>query len=452
VMAVRYHGEFNPITSTNTIDKRPFLFPFLEALAHLLRGFEPTNAFLVNAVLMFVFLSAVFIGARQFLNGPLSLSAVILVISCPVFSNCGTSGGYEMLSSVYLGLSLVVLYAFLRGPSSEKFALLWMTLVALSQTRHESFMFFFIVLGLLTLMGSVTGAYLRDNRVVLAMTPLWFLLSAWGPIVNSQYVEDPLEKHMFSLDHFQHNSLDFLKAQFNFTFFYPYNNILILLALVLLAYLFIEIAVRKRSFQAPYQSRFVLILFVCILASAVVPFSFYGGMSLHPAGARHFLPLSIMCALMPIVWLVIQSQDLRGRISTPFLLGSIGLFLLYHPIAVEGRFVNNSYLYRETAFEHGVIQQLFPDQKILIIAEIPSQFTALQYGAIDFATANNNIPNFLAVLSRHLYHDIVVIQKIDFATKTPVPKNQLSPAYILQPISEYETDPDNFIRISKVMI
>jgi len=59
---------------------------------------------------MFVFLSAVFIGARQFLSGPLSLAAIFLVLSYPVFSICGTSGGFDLLSSVYLGLSLVTLY------------------------------------------------------------------------------------------------------------------------------------------------------------------------------------------------------------------------------------------------------------------------------------------------------------------------------------------------------
>jgi hypothetical protein len=452
VMAVRYYGEFNPITATNTVDKRPFFFPFLESLLHLLRGFEPTNAFLLNALLMLVFLSSVFIGARQFLNRPLSLSAIFLVLSCPVFSICGTSGGFDLLSSVYLGLSLIVLFSFLRSPSSERFALLWMTLMVLTQTRHESYMYFFIVLGLLWIMGCIPGAYLKENRVVVAMTPLWFLFSVWGPLVNFQLVENPLEKHMFSPQHFMHNSLEFLRAQFNFNFLFPYNNILNLLAFGLLAYLFSETFVRKRMAQPRYQNRFHLILFVCFLASVIVPFSFYGGMSLHPAGIRLFLPLSIACALIPIFWLVTLPQDILTKISTPFLLASIGLFLLYHPIAVEGRFVNLSYPYRETSFAHGVIQKLYPDQKVMVIAEIPSQFTALQYGAIDFKTANDNIPNFLAGLGRHLYNDIVVIQKIEFTTGAPAPNNQLNPAYDLQPIIEYETDPDSFIRISKVKL
>jgi len=453
VMAVRYYGEFNPIAATNTIDKRPFLFPFLESVLHVLRGFGPTNAFLLNGLLTFIFLSTVFIGTRQFLNGPLSLAAVVLVMSYPVFSICATSGGFDLLSSTYLGLSLVILYSFLRGPTTEKFALLWMTLMMLSQTRHESLMYFFIVLGFLIVMGRIAGSYWKENRLVLAMTPLWFLLSVWGPLVNFQLVEDPMEKDMFALRHFEHNSLDFIKGLAKPDFAFPYDNILSLIAGVLLVYLVLRCVVRKRIAETTYQSRFMFILSACALASVVVPLSFYGGMSLHPAGVRLFLPVSIECALIPILWLVTLAEESLAKISKPFLLGSIGLFLLYHPIAVEGRFVNSSYPYRETSFELGIVQNLFPDQKILVVAEIPSQFTALQYGAIDFKTANDNIPNFLAGLQRHMYNEIIVIQRIAYAGGgVPTPKNVLSPSYRLETLTEYETDPGDFIRISRVKL
>lgn len=452
LMALRYYGEVHHLVETPTVDKRPFLFPFLESVLHILRGFDPANPFLLNALLMFVFLTAVFIGARQFLTGPLSLSAVFLVMACPVFSICGTSGGYDLLSSVFLVLALVVLYAYLRRPSSEKFALLWMTLVALSQTRHESFMYFFIVLGCLTAMGGVPRACLIENRLLIAMTPLWFLFSVWGPLVNFDLVEIPTEKHMISLPHFQYNFLEFLRSQVDFSFTYPYNNILNFIAAGLLAWLLLRMALRQRMAPPPFQTRFLRILFVCVLASIVVPFSFYGGTSLHPAGVRLFLPLSITGALVPILWLVTLPADTRPKISTPFLLGSIILFLLYHPIAAEGRFVNGSYLYRETAFEHAVIQRLFPDQKILVIAEIPSHFTALQYGAVDYSTANKNIVACLSGLARHLYTDVIVIQQIALATNSPVPQDQLNPAYVLQPIVEWETDPETFIRISRVTL
>jgi len=449
--ALRYYGEFHHLIATPTIDKRPFLFPFLVGTLHTLRGFDSANPFLLNFILMFIFLSTVFISARQFLSGPLSVSAIFLVMSYPLFSICGTSAGYDLLSSVFLGLSLVTLYAFLRGPTSEKFVLLWMTLVALSQTRHESFIYFIIVMGCLTVIGRVTRAYLSDNRLVIAMTPLWFLFSVWGPLVNFGLVEEPSEQHMFSLEHFQNNFLEFLKAQFHFDFSLPYNNILNLLAAGLLVWLFIRMVLRRRMAPPPFQTRFLVILFFCALAAIAVPFSFYGGLSLHPAGVRLFLPLSLICALVPILWLTTLSEDSRPRMTKPFLAVSIFLFLLYHPIAVEGRFVNGSYLYREVVFEHEVIQRLFPDQKILIISEIPSHFTALQYGAVDFSTANKNITNSLSGLARHMFTDIIVIQQIAIATNSPMPEDQLSPAYVLQPITEWETDPDTFIRISRVM-
>jgi len=451
MQAIRYFGNLNAITTS--IDKRPALFPFLTTLLHTIRGFDAKNAFLVNAILMFVFLSAVFICARQTFSGPISAAAVFLVASVPIFSICGTSGGIDFIACFFLGLSLVILFQFLKKPSSELFGLLWMTLLMCANTRLESVVFLFIFMGFLFIWGLVRWAYLKENRLLIVMAPLWLLILFWGTLVNSVYlVDQPGEKHLFSLTHLHHNLLEFLKGQFDFRFYLPYDNLLHLLAVILIVGLFWGILIRKRIFQERAQKRFALVFVISLVVQLTIALAHFAGFYTFPTASRMFLPFAVTCALMPMFWLATYPQESFAKGSKLILLGSIVLFVLYHPIAVEGRFINWLNLNRETYFEHDVVQHLWPDKKILIVSEVPSQFTALEYGAIDFDTANMNIPKFMAGLIRHLYQDIIVVQRIMYDTNAPDKKNVLNPAYSLQTLTEYETADNCFIRISKVVI
>jgi hypothetical protein len=444
----QFYGNFYP--GMPSIDHRPFLYPFVTSLVHTLHGFDPDNAFLANAFIAFLFLSAVFLCTKQVFDWPISLSSVILVASIPIFSISATSGGMDLLSCFLFGLSLILLYTFLKNPGSELFALLWMTLLALGNARYEPIIFFCIFFGFLLALGYLKSQYFNDNRVLMAMTPLWLSLRVLERLINPQFVSDPSAKQLFQLSNLRHNFLEFLRSQINFQYTLPYNPLLNLFAFILLVYLFSGVVIQKRFFQKPEQRRFALILTLSILAQLMIMLSVGWGAYGDPSSARYFLPFSVACATVPFFWLVTLAPETVAKLSSPFLLGSLALFFLYHPIAVEGRFINLLPTSRETYFEHEVVRRRYPDKKIVVFVEEPDQFTSLEYGAADFATANSNIPRFLSGLEKHLYQDIVVIQRILYATQAVDPKDALDPAYPLETISEYETGPDSFIRISKV--
>jgi hypothetical protein len=298
----------------------------------------------------------------------------------------------------------------------------------------------------------VRWEYIEENRLLIVMAPIWLLILFWGTLVNSVYlVDQPGEKHLFSVYHLHHNLLEFLKGQFDFRFYLPYDNMLHLLAAILVVALFWGIFIRKRIFQERAQKRFALVFVISLAVQLTIALAHFAGFYTFPTASRMFLPYSVTCALIPMFWLATYPPESLARGSKLIVLASIMLFVLYHPIAVEGRFINWLNLNRETYFEHDVVQRFWPDKKILIVSEVPSQFTALEYGAIDFDTANMNIPKFMSGLARHLFQDIIVVQRIMYETNAPDKKNVLSPAYTLQTLTEYETADNCFIRISKVV-
>ena len=87
------------------------------------------------------------------------------------------------------------------------------------------------------------------------------------------------------------------------------------------------------------------------------------------------MTLSIVFAFGPVALKIFKPQVLSG---TTLLIISMVCFLYYHPIAVEGRFVNSLKGNRTT--EHCIdFLDKVSDRNILIIAERPGQFTAMGY-------------------------------------------------------------------------
>jgi hypothetical protein len=246
--------------------------------------------------------------------------------------------------------------------------------------------------------------------------------------------------------------MDMLTWQLDFRFLLPFNNILNLLSFALLLYLFVVGVLERQAFQKPTQRLMAFMVCVAIGLDLIIVLSHYAGAYASHTNARYYLPFSVACALVPLFWLETVSEETRSALSTPLLLGSIALFALYHPIAVEGRFINQLGPNLEIYFAHDYLEKTYPDKNVLVIAEWPTEYTALEYGAMSFYTANAAVPRVLAGLERHLYHDIIVVQQIPFATQAPVPEEALSPAYALETVSEYETAEDRYIRISKVRL
>jgi len=133
------------------------------------------------------------------------------------------------------------------------------------------------------------------------------------------------------------------------------------------------------------------------------------------------------------------------------LIFSMVCFLFYHPIAVEGRFINTLTLNRRTEHCIDFLSKL-DDRNILIIAARPGQYTALGYGAVNFAYANKNRKLLLNQLSRHLFSKIIVFQQILYENNKSTPDTTLHPDYGLHHLHEIQVTADSFLRISQVTV
>jgi hypothetical protein len=177
-------------------------------------------------------------------------------------------------------------------------------------------------------------------------------------------------------------------------------------------------------------------------------FAHFFGRYTHPSSARFFITFSICLALAPVALRVANPRLISGRVL--LLLAAVA-FAYYHPIAVEGRFINTLTLNRQTGACIDFLKKL-DDKNILIISSRPGQHVALGYGAVDFTYANKNAGSILNEARRHLYSRIIVFQEIMYDTSRPGDDTTLDVAYRLKPLYEIQITATAFLRISEVVI
>jgi len=291
--------------------------------------------------------------------------------------------------------------------------------------------------------------HLRTSAWIISLTPLFGLPLLFQHILTHSYFDAQGQDALFSLQHFKEHFLEFLKTHMDFSYAPPYPIILHWLAAGLLARMLIRSAFAQKPLFSVVQKQFTSIVAACFVANLAVMLSLYWtNVYTHPASARFFLPSTILCALFPVVCAVMGKANGR-RNSWLLLLTSVVMVLLYYPVALEGRFTNSFILKRETDFAYEVIGRQ-SDKNILIIAGRPGQFTALDYGAVDFPYADREAAVLRTWLENHLCREIWVIQRIAYATHQPLADDRLDPAFVLATLAEEQTSAESFVRISKV--
>jgi hypothetical protein len=438
-----YYGNLNTIN--REIPVFPLVFPFMVHLVHAVTGFRYQNSFAVNFIVMFLLLSGVYIAARRFSDMPTAVAAMLLVLCYPVITIFGTSGGFDFLNTAFFMLVVAATYCFVKTPSSRSFAFLFASLLVLANIRYESAAFLFILSLLLIALGKIKWQHLKDCSRLLFVTPLlslpyiWQRVLTWG--THKSYYQTPT----FSFAQMVQNLTNFFKNLVDFDYFLPYAGFVSIVSMLILVYLIIE-TIRKRILLQREQRIFLIVLIVIYSVSSIIYFAYFFGFYVHPSGARFFMILSVLFALAPVALRVLKPHLLSG---TALLIISSVCFLFYHPIAVEDRFINTLTLNRRTDHCIDFIEKL-NSRNILIIDPRPGQYTALGYGAVNFAYANENRNLILTEAQRHLYTGIIVFQQIKYDTEQPTEDTILNQDYKLNPLYEIQVTADEFLRISEV--
>jgi len=235
-----YYGNLNVIH--REMPKRPLIFPFMVHLLHTFTGFREQNPFIFNFIVMFLFLSGVYIGAKKFLDVPSGVAAMFFVLSYPVFTIFGTSAGFDLLNSVFFVLIMAATYYFLKRPSSVTFSFLFASLLVFSNIRYESMIFLFLIPVLL--IKKIKWHYLRDCSYLFFITPLVNLPYLWQRIQKHSSL-NPTELPLFSLSSFGKNVTMFFKNLVDFDYFFPYAGFVSIVSILIIIYLFEEFMRRK---------------------------------------------------------------------------------------------------------------------------------------------------------------------------------------------------------------
>lgn len=443
-MGMWYYDNFYPLHRETP--KRPLLFPFFIYILHTILGYRPENAFNVNFLVLFSLLSLIYIMVKNRLNDLWAISALVLVVAQPVVSQTATSGCFDFLSALFMVVCFMCLRWFLEEPSAIRFQLLWVSLLMSANIRHEGIVFFIITLGALALFKYIKIGFFKTNlSFVYFGTPLILLLTFWQRLL----VKDPFEVRgaAFTIKNFIGNNVIAFKTLFDYNFLLPYATIINFIGFLSLIY-FVYLFFSSRLYRERRQRHLALISCACLSALWVVYLFYHNGEMNHPSNSRYFV---IFCVLLSLLALTAASRFRFFRDNTVyFLMVSLLMFMLYHPLSVEDRFSRMQTLPRQYKYVMNFLtHESKKNKNFLVIADRPGQYTVHNYGAVNFNYANTE-DSVSRKYKQHLFENIFVIQDIEYRTQEPSQNMRLDERYKLEVLSELQNKAGIFTRISKV--
>ena len=433
-----YYGNFQ--IKNSELDKRPLIFPFMANLLHLALGYHYWNVFVLNFLALWSLLFLFYRVFERYSGPPGGFAASLLVASYPIISLCATGGGFDLLSVLFLALSLLAVWLYLQTPEAEEQDLLFFTLLMFGNIRYESIIYLPIAFGLLLAWRRVPDGK-RLLSTALFSAPL-LLPTVWQRLLTMGHHEQPIGTSLFRVDSLVANAQALLKGQADFSL--PYNNLANIAAFVCFEWLLFVLLKHKRENQSKLEFASVAISLIGIGMLISCAHFFVPGYS-HSTGARLFLPFATAGAFLTAL---LFTRMLRVP-PWALLTGALVLFGVYHPTAIERRFSNNLILVRSTDTIYSYLAA-YADKHVLLITERPGQYTVMGRGAISFKYANNNAVDIVHSLNRKLFTDIVVAQEILYKTELPRQEQQLLPAYRLKPLYEFQNSADTYMRLSVV--
>jgi len=432
-----------------TTPKRPLLFSFGLSLVHNVFGYRFENAFMVNLGGLFVLLCLVFTTVRKMAGSIVAIAAQVLVLSQPVIPLHATSAGFDLFSAFFFGLSLFAAHQLMQKKDARAFAFLWTTLLMFANIRYESFIFMVLITAFLAATRYLGKELLLKNAFVLAMTPLVFLpriLQTW--ISTKGLVENPEGVPSFSLHHFADNVRILADSLFDFGRLLPYATVLNLVSLILLAAIAGILAMGGWQ-KLKLTHRHMLILAVLGLAGMLMIFlPYYMGNCAHPSTVRFFLVPVLFLSLVPALYAAFRPGSVTRLAVCALALIS---FWLYFPVAVENRFLNAQFGPPELKQAYTFLEKQ-NTATALVISATPSRFIPLGYSAVDFKTANANLPGIKQDLAKRVYDSVFVFQALSRKTDRVRPEHFLNLLFNLKTVGRFNSTEGSVIRISEANI
>lgn len=429
------------------IDRRPPLFPFLVSFIHILRGYSYTGPFVLNILVMPIFVLVGYRLAKSLGGETFGVAAALLLAAHPITLISIRSGGFDFFAAFF---SLLILKNFLdhcRAPSADRLAVLWMNLCLFVEIRYESGLFLPPVVILLMIFRLVKLEYLRPYRFIYALSPAFLLPRIWQAILRGNVPEQEPGTITFSATNFFTNAKEYFQPIFTpFDYHSPHGAFILGLGVIGCGLILYWTIKRVPPTDRPKaDTQFTITVGVWMALQLFIVFTYFWGRSQHPAAARLILAIDTFFSF-PAAWALTAMLKRCKPVVTWVICA--GIFAIYLPVAAEYRILNELTLTREAATTWRFFESLH-ESRILIVTDRPGLYTIMNYGAIDFENAKQD-PGVLQGLSRHLFYDIYLIQQIDINSGKPLPQFDIWPERTSTPLLEFQNDINTTVRISRL--
>jgi hypothetical protein len=143
------------------MDKRQLFFPFLVSILHDITGYRPSNAFVLNGILIFVFLALVNSAGRKLAGRTAGWLGVALFAGLPLLAQNATGAGAELLNILMILATLLLGARFIERQDEVSLAAFCYSAMLMTQVRYESGIF------LLPVALIAVWVWYRKGRVIL---------------------------------------------------------------------------------------------------------------------------------------------------------------------------------------------------------------------------------------------------------------------------------------------
>lgn len=438
-----YHDIYWPLN--NELPKRPLMFPFGIHILHTFLGYSYYNGFVFNGIVLWVLLISVFIVAKKLKDNIFGIGMMFIVISQPIITINATSAGFDLFSAFFLWIVLLSSYIFLRNPTNPNFALLWVNLILFANIRYESFIYHLILILAFVSFRIVKTSHWKGYPKLYLATPILYLPLVWQFILKPNSRENPEGVSLFSIKHFFNNLIELGNGMVDFQAFLPYATIYNLMALFILILIPIKLYLNKSLKMEVFKKEIISVFGLVLILNFIIVLSHFFGRYGHPSSARLFLVLILALSLAPLL----LCKTFPNISSKYFSIMAVITFIIYHPIAIENKFINTQNLVRENNETYRFFENI-KDTRFIVITDTPGHHSILNLGSVNFKYANIHILELLKNLENHLVNDIYVIQKLSIKPQEKLLEDyQLLLPIHLKILHEFQYKPDHIVRISK---
>jgi len=453
-----FNLEYKKPEYNSVIDKRPLLFPLLVSFVHSVRGYSAFNGFVVNFIagvgVLFIFYLFIYTHFSRIYG----LLSILMFASFPGFVTWVTSSGFETLNLFFIIFTIFLFNKVITTKSIQHAELLFLTLVLISQCRYESIIFTIAILFLVPMLFNKES--ISALSIITFITPILFIPVIWSPRlyadlpdinrVGTTLIQVPSLYEAFSFTNLLENTRQNLIA---FLGLDPYLGFSSLISLSAIGGFFLLTKKLIRSYRCT-SLEFKTMWFFSVATFCLlyfIQFSFYRG-DLTIFTQNRFATVYFPYILFPAIFFVysIFNNANRNRINL------VVLFFVFHllffwPFGSQQRFVNVGSLPYEYNKSLMFLKENFKNNSnLLIIAERPNLYIIHYRGAVDFSFANQNMDNIKDIYNKEFDH-ILVLQKIDYKTQTPLDWNRLEAAYRLKKLSDIKLTQSTYIKISEII-